>query len=103
MRMRRTEPALTGEVQVLAQHVRRHERDALLGDAEAALAIRVFVFADNHAPLDDGAPVDDRLANPAAFADVDVRQDDGLSVTSLVGMHVATREQQRSIDRTRPR
>ena len=61
----------TREVQVLAEHVGRHERDAAFRDAEAAFEIRAGVFADDGAFLQHRAAVDDRALDAAVLADVD--------------------------------
>ena len=47
---------LTGVMQLLFQHVRRHERNALLGYAETTLSIGVVVLADHAAFLESPRP-----------------------------------------------
>ena len=67
-------------MQVLAEHVRRHERDALVGDSEAPGLVFFGVFADDGAGLDACPLVDNALTNPAVFTDIDdSRRDLGFS------------------------
>ena len=68
----------TREMQVLTEHVGRHERDAFPGNAKTALTIGIGILTDNRAGLDHGTPVDDGSTDSAVLADIDVRQDHGV-------------------------
>ena len=66
-------PALAREMQLLAEHVRRDERQARAGDAKSAFAIRIVIFADDGSRRYDRAAVDNRPMDLAVFANVHIR------------------------------
>ena len=47
-----SDPGLTGEMQILSQHVRRHQRESAVGNPETTRAISVCVIANNGTVLD---------------------------------------------------
>lgn len=63
---------LSGEVELLTQHVRSHQYYTVRGYTKPALAILIMIDTDARAILDDRPAVDDGTFDAAATADLDL-------------------------------
>ena len=65
-------------MQLLAENIRRHQRDAFFRHAEAALAIGVMIFTDYAAVLDLCTSIDNAAVQAAVATNVYVGEQDGI-------------------------
>ena len=63
---------LAGVVELLAEHVRSHERQSGFGDSEATFAVQIVIDSNSHAILKVTAGIDDAAVQATVLADLNV-------------------------------